>query len=225
MAKILVAEDDLKLCEMTSDWLKAEDHIVESAVDGADASERLKISTYDLLILDWDMPFITGVELCKSFRQSGGTTPILILTGKDAVDNKIEGLDSGADDYLTKPFNLRELSARVKALLRRPVVMQNQVLKCRNLELDTSARQVRKDGHVIELFPRELALLEFLIKHSNQVFSLEALQERIWPSDSETSPETLRVHIARLRTKIETEGQAPILKTVHRQGYMLDLGQ
>ena len=224
MAKILLADDDRKLCEMISDWLKKESYIVEIAFDGQEATDRLAVSQYDLLILDWDMPFLSGIDVCKNFRQSQGTTPVLMLTGRTSVGHKIEGLDSGADDYLTKPFDLGELSARLRTLLRRPKTLQGSVLACRGLELDTLARRLTRQGQVIELFPREMALLEFFMKNPNQVFSLEAIQQRVWPSDSETSPESLRVNIARIRSRIEIEGEPPILKTVHRQGYMLDAG-
>lgn len=222
MAKILLADDDKKLCDMIFDWLKKEGHIVDVALDGQEASDLLHAGSYDLLILDIAMPAISGIELCKQFRQAKGSAPVLILTGKTGIQDKVGGLDAGADDYLTKPFDVLELSARLRALLRRPVAIQDEVLRLRGLELDLHARRLTKDGKPLELFPREMALLEFFMKHPNQVFSLEALQERVWPSDSETSPESLRVNIARIRAKIETEGQNPILKTVHRQGYMFD---
>jgi two-component system, OmpR family, manganese sensing response regulator len=222
VAKILLAEDDPKISQLVADWLQGEDYIVELAVDGADATERLALSEYDLLIIDWNMPHVTGIELCRKFRQSGGKTPIIMLTGKGKLDDKEQGLDSGADDYLTKPFELRELSARIRAILRRPAVLAPDVLKCRGLELDVHARELRKDGKVIDLLPREVAVLEFLMRNTNQVFSIEALQTRIWPSDSETSPDALRVYIARIRSKIDDHGDKPIIKTVRGEGYMLD---
>jgi two-component system, OmpR family, manganese sensing response regulator len=222
VAKILLAEDDIKISQLIADWLSSENYIVEVAHDGRDAKERLALGTYDLLIFDWDMPYITGIELSKQFRQSGGRTPIIMLTGKSKIDDKEVGLDSGADDYLTKPFELRELSARIRAILRRPVAIQPKVLKCRELEFDVLARELRKGGKLIEMMPREIAVLEFLMVNSNQVFSIDALQSRIWPSDSETSPYALRVHIARIRSKIEDDDHNPIIKTIRGEGYMLD---
>jgi DNA-binding response OmpR family regulator len=222
LAKILLAEDDEQLGQLVADFLSGEKYIVERATDGLDADERLSLSIYDLLILDWDMPGMTGVELCQKYRLSGGKAPVIMLTGKKLIADKEQGLDSGADDYLTKPFELRELSARIRALFRRPVVMQSSVLTCRNLSLDVLAKSVHKDGKPIELLPREIAILEFLMRNPNQVFSIEALQTRIWPSDSETSPDALRVHIARIRSKIGDEGNFPIIKTVRGHGYMLD---
>jgi DNA-binding response OmpR family regulator len=222
MAKILVADDDRQVGEMVADWLKNENHIVELAVDGVDADERMAVSTYDLFILDWDMPRMTGVDLCRKFRLKGGTTPIIMLTAKTSLDEKEQGLDAGADDYISKPFQLRELSARIRAIFRRPALIQAKVLKMRGLEFDTTTRQLHRKVERIELLGRELSILEFLMLHPNQVFSLEALQARIWPSDSEASPEAIRVHVFRIRSKIEIDGEPAIIKTVHRQGYMFD---
>jgi len=224
MAKILLAEDDRQLAALVEDWLKSEHHVVDLVETGTAAIDLLNASRFDLLILDWNIPGATGVEVCNEYRNHGGTSPVLMLTGRDKIEDKEEGLDAGADDYLTKPFHLRELSARIRALLRRPPDMASNVIENGRLVLDISGCRLLKDGKPIELFPKELALLEFLMRHPNKVFSIEALQERVWSSDSEASPETIRVHIARLRSKIQEEGEKPLLRTVHRQGYMLDLG-
>jgi DNA-binding response OmpR family regulator len=223
MAKILLAEDDTQLAALVEDWLKSEHHVVDHVETGTDAVDLLNASRFDLLILDWNIPGVSGVEVCNEYRNQGGTSPVLMLTGRDKIEDKEEGLDAGADDYLTKPFHLRELSARIRALLRRPPDMASNVIEHGRLVLDISACRLLKDGQPIELFPKELALLEFLMRHPNKVFSIEALQERVWSADSEASPETIRVHIARLRSKIEKEGEKQLLRTVHRQGYMLDL--
>lgn len=225
MAKILLAEDDNQLSSLVEDWLKSERHRVEVVENGLDALDLLQASQFDLLILDWNIPGRSGIEVCDEYRKNGGISPILMLTGKDKIEDKEQGLDAGADDYLTKPFHLRELSARVRALLRRPPDMASTVLDQGRLVLDVSACRLVKDGKPIDLFPKELALMEFLMRHPNQVFSIEALQERVWASDSEASPETVRVHIARLRSKIQDDGEKPLLRTIHRQGYMLDLQQ
>lgn len=225
MAKILLAEDDKRLADMICDWLQAENHLIEATADGSDAWALVEASGFDLLILDWDLPGMSGIEVCSRYRKGGGNSPILMLTGKSAISEKEQGLDAGADDYLTKPFHFKELGARVRALLRRPAQFTTGLLSCGKLTLDAQAIKVTKDGQAIELFPKEFAILEFFMRHPNQVFSLEALQQRIWPTDSESSPETLRVHIARLRSKIEDEGEPQILRTVHRQGYILDTKQ
>lgn len=223
MAKILIVEDESRLCEHICDCLEAEGYTVESALNGIDAESLLKLSTYDLVVLDWNLPGVTGVELCRRYRADGGMARILMLTGKSSIEDKASGLDSGADDYLTKPFDMREVSARVRALLRRPDEVKAEVLRCRGLELNRRSHQVMKNGAMIELFPKEFAMLEFFMCNQGETFSIEALQKRIWPSDSESSPETLRVHMARLRGKIETEGESALIRTVHRVGYIMDV--
>ncbi len=222
MAKILIVEDDEKLGPLVKDWLEGEQHLVELAKDGRDAFSLLQISTYDVLVLDWDVPYMSGLEILKKLREQGKMTPVLMLTGKDSIESKEQGFDTGADDYLTKPFHLKELSVRVRALMRRPEQIVSQIIEAGPFVVDLEKRRVTKNGAAIELFPREFALLEFFIRHPNQVFSLEALQARIWASDSGASPDTIRVHIARLRSKLEEEGQPPVLKTVHRKGYMFE---
>jgi DNA-binding response OmpR family regulator len=222
VSKILLAEDDERLSGMIRDWLGNEHHNVEAANNGTDAWEILQSSGFDMLILDWELPGLAGIEICAKYRKSGGMSPVLMLTGKSAIDDKEAGLDAGADDYLTKPFHFKELSARVRALLRRAPQVSMGALSCRGIALDLASFKVTRDGKPIELFPKEFALLEFFLRHPDQVFNLEALQQRIWPTDSESSPETLRVHIARLRSKIEVEGEPAILRTIHRRGYILD---
>ncbi len=207
------------------DFLEAEGHVVEHALNGLDAEHLLSVSSYDLLILDWNLPGLSGIDVCKNYRSRGGTARVLMLTGKSTIEDKASGLDSGADDYLTKPFDMREVSARVRALMRRPEEIKADIIKYRGLELNCRSRQVSKNGVVIELFPKEFALLEFFIRNQGEAFSMEAIQKRIWPSDSESSPETLRVHIARLRSKIESEGEPAILRTVHRVGYIMDTAE
>jgi DNA-binding response OmpR family regulator len=222
MSKILLAEDDPNLVSIICEHFRKQHYTVECASDGLAAQELLQMSVFDVLILDWNMPHLTGVELCKQFRARGGTTPILVLTGKTGIDEKESGLDAGADDYLTKPFDLRELSARIRALLRRPEKVNSSMLECGYIALDPAACRAFKHGQPLELFPKEYAILEFLLRHPDQVFSAEALQERVWACTSETSPEAIRVHIARLRGKLETPGKKSLIRTAYRSGYMLD---
>lgn len=222
MAKILIVEDEPDLSEPVRAYLTHEHHLVEVVADGNEAMERLRFYKYDLIIMDWMLPGMQGVEVCKAFRAGGGTTPILMLTSRKQTQDKIAGLDAGADDYLTKPFDLQEISARVRALLRRPQQVNSNVLKARNLVLETSTFKVTRDETDIQLLPKEFALLEFFMRHPGQVFSAEALLDRVWSSESEASPETIRTYIKRLRQKIDTEGQPSILSTVHGVGYKLD---
>jgi two-component system OmpR family response regulator len=221
MAKILLVDDDQELCKMFASWLKDE-HILEMAHDGVAGLDYLKFYAYDLVVLDWELPGLSGPEVCQAFRQRGGKTPVLMLTGKSTIDDKVQGFESGADDYLTKPFHPRELSARLKALLNRPAGRVEKVLTAHDLELDTETHTVCKSGKQIHLMPREFALLEFLMKHPDQPFNPDALLNRVWPSDSEVSTESIKTYIAKLRKKIDSPDKPTIISTVHGVGYRLD---
>jgi two-component system, OmpR family, manganese sensing response regulator len=224
MAKIFVIEDDPEISDNVKDWLQAcENHIVEVADDGADGLEHLRFYNYDLIILDWDLPHISGLQICNEFRSRGGNTPILFLTGKREMINKEAGFDAGADDYLTKPFNMRELAARVRALLRRPPsVMKSGVLECRHVKMDPNSADVTLNGAPVKLNAKEYALLEFLMRHPGQLFTAEALLDRVWKTDSESTTEAITTTIKRLRKKLDVEGKPSIITTVHGLGYRLE---
>lgn len=222
MSKILLVEDDAKLARLILDYFPKDQYKVEWVDNGRDALDRLAISIFDAIILDWNLPFVDGVTVLKDYRDKGGLAKVLMLTGKEQIADKEQGFDSGADDYLTKPFHIKELSMRLRALLRRPSEIVSDVLRLRGIELDAVGLKVKREGVIVELLPKEFALLEFFMKHPNHVYSLEALQTHIWPSDTESSPETIRVHVARIRSKIESDDAPPIIKTVHRRGYMFD---
>jgi DNA-binding response OmpR family regulator len=222
MAKILLVEDEKDLSDPVRLFLESQDHLVDVINDGHDAIEKLKYYTYDVIILDWVLPGMFGVEVCRLFRQNGGTTPILMLTAKSNTQEKIKALDAGADDYLTKPFDLDEVSARIRALLRRPIALSANVLKARNLVVEPNTYRVIRDNEEVQLLPKEFALLAFFMRHPNQVFSPEALLDRVWASDSDASPETIRTYIKRLRQKIDVEGQPSIINTIHGVGYKLE---
>lgn len=222
MAKILIVEDDGELASMLEDWLEGQGHIVDVVADGDQGLDRMEHYSYELIILDWDLPRIDGITVLREYRRRGGDTPILMLTGKDHIDSKEKGLDSGADDYLTKPFQTRELAARMRALLRRSRDVRSNVLRAQALELDFAARQVTKNGQVLTLAPQEYALLEFFMRHPHQTFSNEALLNRVWSSESDASTDTVRMHVMRLRQKIDDKGRESLIKTVHRVGYMFD---
>ena len=162
---------------------------------------------------------MSGVDVLRNFRASGGTTPAIMLTGKQALDDKEEGLDAGADDYITKPFHPRELSARMRAVLRRPRDVSADVLKFGDLALDAKAGRVYKSGTEVSLQPREFSLLEFLMRHPHETFSAEALLDRVWSSESDASTDAVRVIVTRLRNKIDTQGQDSFIRTAHRVGY------
>ena len=223
MAKILIVEDDSHLLSDVVDWLEFEQHTVESVGDGKEADERLKFYKYDLVVLDWELPSMHGIEVCKRYRAGGGLTPILMLTGKGHINEKEQGLDAGADDYLTKPFHLKELSARIRALLRRPATMTGAVLEVAGLKLDTNTKKLAKNDREISLTPKEYALLEFFMKHPNEVFSQEALLERVWSSESESSVFSVYTAVKSLRKKIsDGDEKKCALATVHGLGYRLE---
>jgi DNA-binding response OmpR family regulator len=223
MAKILFIEDDPDLCLKVRNWLTRERHSVETVSNGREGLGLLRFYKYELVILDWNLPDLTGLEICKEYRSLGGRTPILMLTGKSEIKDKTSGLDAGADDYLTKPFHFEELSSRIKALLRRPAGLVDEVIKVGNLTLEPGSGSVENNGAPVALLPKEFALLQFLMRHPNQIFSAEALLERIWASDSDSSANTVRTYMYTLRKKICPKGAAQIIQTVHGVGYKLEV--
>lgn len=223
MAKILLVEDDTGLCRMVKDWLTLEHHNLETANDGKDGLEKLRFYKYDLVILDWTLPEMTGIEVLKEMRKQGLSTPVIMLTGRNTVPDKEVGFDAGADDYLTKPFHMKELSARLRALLRRPATMVDEVLEFGDLKVDRGTYKVTKGGEEVKLLPTEYALLEFLMRHPNQVFTQEALLNRVWSSESDATANALTTCVKRLRKKIDSENQESIIKTVYGVGYKLEV--
>jgi len=220
MAKILVIEDDEVCAGVIQDLLLHSGHMVEVVTDGAEGLDRLKFYQYDLAVLDWELPKVTGLSVCSELRQRGSMVPILMLTGKNAIPDKEKGFDAGADDYLTKPFDGKELVMRVKAMLRRPAEFIPEKVTSGDICLDSASRKVTKNGNEIILLPKEFAVLEFLLKHPNQVFDLDTLLNRLWPSESDTTADALRKCIERIRKKMDEPGKASIIETVHRIGYV-----
>jgi DNA-binding response OmpR family regulator len=222
VAKILVVEDDRDLTVMVCDLLSFEKHTVEVAHTGDDGRENMRMSNYDLIILDWDLPGVTGIELLREFRSRGGTTPVLFLTGKGKISEKEMGLDTGADDYLTKPFHMKELAVRVRALLRRPATFVSEVLRVRDIELYPSDHKVTRNNQEIKLYPKEFALLEFFMRHPNQIFSADALLNHVWRSDSAASIDTVRQSLTRIRQSVGETKDNPLIKTIYGVGYRLE---
>ncbi|MBY0359054.1 MAG: response regulator transcription factor [Candidatus Obscuribacterales bacterium] len=221
MARILAVDDDLDISMSIRNWLEHEHHQVESVHTGDDAKHHLRIYQYDLIILDWQLPGITGVEILKEFRSNGGSTPVIMLTGKDKISEKETGFDAGADDYLTKPFHIQELLMRCRALLRRGTVSSSDELSVADLSLDLNKFKVTRGGKEITLTAKEFALLEHLMRHPNQIFSSESLLESVWGSQSEASTDTVRVIIQRLRSKIDGIHDKPLIANVRGIGYKL----
>jgi two-component system OmpR family response regulator len=223
VTKILLVEDDKNIAAGVISWLTTLHYTVEHVSDGAEGLERLKVCKYDVVVLDWGLPTISGPEICKQYRSSQGKTPILMLTAHSSIDDKLHGFGSGADDYLTKPFDPKELSVRIEALLRRPANLVADNLKVGNLELHPSDYCLYKNGTPIRLLPKEFDLIKFLMRHPGQLFSADELIDRVWNSDSEVSRELVKVYVTKIRRKIDVDGEPSIIATVHGRGYRLDL--
>ncbi|MBX9688101.1 MAG: response regulator transcription factor [Candidatus Obscuribacterales bacterium] len=222
MARVLVVEDNPEVAATVKDWLIAENHSVDLAVDGEEALYYLKVAQYDVVILDWELPKIQGPDVCKQYRARGGKTPVLMLTGRRETADRISGLDSGCDDYLGKPFDVGELSARIRALLRRPPVVIDNRLVVGRLLMETDKKRVFLDGKEIYLLPKELQVLEFFMRHPGEVLNAETIVSRVWPSDSESTPDVVKVHISRLRKRLDTGAGESMFRTVHGLGYKLE---
>jgi DNA-binding response OmpR family regulator len=222
MAKILIVEDDVALASVTKKWLELSRHFIEQVHTGAEGLALLKHYDFDAVILDIGLPDMNGIQVLKEFRSCGGKVPILVLTAKDTILDKEVGYEAGADDYLTKPFDLRELSLRLGALMRRPHILKSALLTCGSISLDTAAGKVFKSGRELELLPTEYALLEFFLRFPNHIFSVDDLLNHVWKSNSAATSIGVRTYITRLRKKISEDGKPSMLKTVHGQGYRLE---
>lgn len=222
MAQILVVEDDESFGQGLVEWLEFEKNQVKWCKDGAQGLEvMMSEADFDIFILDIEMPKINGFEVCKRYRDSGGNKPIIMLTGKDSVLDKVSGLDCGADDYLTKPFHPRELSARLKALVRRPELLIPTLLVAGKITVNTQNSQVFKDGNEIKMQRMEYAVLEFLMKNQGKVFSPSDLLNAVWTAESDRSPETIRTCIKKIRDKIDIDGEDSLIQNVHGVGYKI----
>jgi DNA-binding response OmpR family regulator len=221
VAKIIIVDDDVALCGVVEDWLNSQGHTIEKVYTGRDAEDFLTTYKYDLIILDWSLPDLAGIDICHKLRKTGVQTPILMLTGKTNIDDKEAGLDAGADDYLTKPFDLKELSARVRAILRRPEQVTGNLIVRGALRLDTSSRKAMVNEHELKLYPRDFALLEFFMRHPNQVFASETLVNRVWSAETAVGSDTVRTAIKRLRQQLESAGLKDAISTVYGVGYQL----
>ena len=223
MAKLLVADDDQRLNRTIRCFLEEQRHVVEIAYDGLAAEHLILLGGIEVAILDWDMPGKDGVVLCRELRERGYHLPILILTGKGSIDHKEQGLDAGADDYLTKPFSLRELAARVKVLLRRKTELTPSTLCVGPLKLDPAKHEILRDGKPIDLVDREFQLLEFFMRHPGTVFNAETILQRVWPTNSESTSDVIRVYINRLRAKLSAgeSSSESLIETIPRVGYRL----
>jgi DNA-binding response OmpR family regulator len=218
-----VVEDELRVAQALETGLKEQGYAVTTAASGEDAFFRASERPYDLILLDLNLPGRSGMEVLSLLRQKGLKTPVLILTARDGLDDRIQGLDSGADDYLVKPFAFPELLARVRALLRRGKVESETVFKASDLELDALSREVRRSGRKLDLTLREFELLEYLLKHQGQMVSREMLARDVWKETARATPldNVIDVHMARLRKKVDQEYPVRLIHTVRGVGFVL----
>jgi two-component system, OmpR family, response regulator len=222
--RVLVIEDDKDVASYLVNGLKENDHVVDHAADGKVGLMMAASESYDIMIIDRMLPGMDGLSIIKAVRATGNHTPILILSALGDVDDRVEGLRGGGDDYLTKPFSYTELLARLDALMRRgsnPSTEQVTHLKVADLEMDLLARTVKRAHQKIDLQPREFRLLEYLMKHAGQVVTRTMLLEKVWDYHFDPQTNVIDVHISRLRSKIDKDFPKPLLQTVRGAGYIL----
>ncbi|MBF2089953.1 MAG: response regulator transcription factor [Synechococcales cyanobacterium K44_A2020_017] len=222
--RILLVDDEPALTGPLSRVLTREGYQVDITHDGWEGSQLAQSGGYDVLILDWMLPALSGLELCQQLRAQGDTTPVLFLTAKDTLDDRVEGLDAGADDYLVKPFELRELLARVRALLRRPPTLEpspTSRLQVDDLVLNLANQVAHRGDRSIDLSEKESQLLAYLMRHANDVLTHEQIQQHLWSADERPSSNALAAQIRLLRRKIEHDGEPQLIHTVYGKGYRL----
>ncbi|MBN3961102.1 two-component system response regulator RppA [Nostoc sp. NMS8] len=219
---ILLVDDEIELTQPLSRLLTREGYAVDAAYDGTSGSELAQAGSYDLLILDWMLPGKTGLEICQELRRQSKTTPVLFLTAKDTLDDRVEGLDAGADDYLVKPFELRELLARVRALLRRSGSQIYETttgrLTVADLELDCDNQVAYRQGRIIELSQKESQLLQYFMEHTGQLLTHAQIMQNLW-QEEEPSSNVIAALIRLLRRKIEVGKETTLIHTVYGKGY------
>ncbi|MDF5732298.1 MAG: response regulator transcription factor [Rhizonema sp. PD38] len=221
--RILVVDDQVELIDPLSRVLTREGYNVDAAYEGTSGSQLAQDGSYDLLILDWMLPGKTGLEICQELRRHGKSTPVLFLTAKDTLDDRVEGLDAGADDYLVKPFELRELLARVRALLRRSAQNTYGIATPRliaaDLELDCENQVAYRQGQVIELSEKESQLLQYFMEHTGQLLTHAQIMQHLWQAGGQPSSNVIAALIRLLRRKIEISDDTTLIHTVYGKGY------
>jgi two-component system copper resistance phosphate regulon response regulator CusR len=219
--RLLLIEDENDAARIIAKGLRQESHAVDIAVDGISGLEKALTQLHDLIILDIRLPLKDGWIVCRELREAGLQTPILMLTANGAYEDRVRGLDLGADDYLVKPFDLNELMARVRALLRRKPLLQDPIIRVDTLEIDTRSRTVRRGGKFIRLTAKEYALLECLAKDAGALLGREAISERVWNESYDPFSNLIEEYVKRLRKKIDFEGEKPLIHARRGDGYIL----
>lgn len=219
--RLLVVEDEIRLATLLEQGLQEEGFAVDTAASAEAALDWIESTAYDLLLLDLMLPGMSGIELCRRLRAGGYTTPILVLTARDAVPDRVTGLDAGADDYLVKPFAFAELLARLRALVRRPAATAPPVLTAGDYRLDPATQQVWHGNVPVELGLKEFRILEYLMRHPNRVLTRDMIADNIWDYDSAPLTNAIDVHIRSLRAKLQDEYPHGRIETVRGAGYRL----
>lgn len=221
--RLLLVEDDARIARFVAKGLREQTYAVDVAATGEDALYQAAVNTYDLIILDVMIPAPDGFAVCRELRKSGQRMPILMLTARDAVEDRITGLDHGADDYLTKPFEFRELLARLRALQRRSRDLRPEKITIADLVLDTGAQTAKRAGRQITLTAKEYALLEYLVRNAGRVVRRAEIAEHVWDETFDPFSNLIEVYINRLRRKIDADAPKPLLHTRRGSGYVLDV--
>jgi DNA-binding response OmpR family regulator len=220
--RILLVEDEPRIADFVGRGLTENGYSVDVASDGEEAVHWPSVAEFDVIILDVMLPVIDGIAVCRTLRQQGLRTPILMLTARDAIEDRVRGLDSGADDYLVKPFAFAELLARIRALSRREPALLSNELRAGDLVMNTVTREVtRGGGSPIELTAKEYALLEYLMRHPNQVLTRTVIAEHVWNYDFDNATNVIDVHVKNLRKKLDGGGSASLIQTVRGVGYKI----
>jgi DNA-binding response OmpR family regulator len=222
--RILLVEDEPSAARMLAKGLREEAYAVDTAADGEKALEQAAVNDYDLIVLDVMLPRKGGFEVCRELRAAGSAVPVLMLTARDAVEDRIAGLDSGADDYLPKPFDFEELLARVRALLRRKPALYREVISVADLSIDTRARRVSRGGEDVDLTAKEYALLEYLARRADEVVGRADIAEHVWDESYDPFSKVIEVFIQRLRRKVDGGRALKLIRTRRGEGYMLTAG-
>jgi len=222
--RILLVEDEPDAARILAKGLRRQKYAVDVAADGEGAEYQASVNDYDLIILDVMLPRKDGFEVCRELRAAGSAVPILMLTARDAVQDRIAGLDTGADDYLTKPFDFRELLARARALLRRGQALRPEKIGVADLAIDTRAHQVERAGRQVELTGKEYALLEYLARRAGEVVSRAEIGEHVWDENFDPFTNLIEVYIQRLRRKIDDGHRLKLIRTLRGEGYLLATG-
>lgn len=225
MMRVLLVEDDARIARFMAKGLREQSYAVDLATNGADALYQAEINSYDLFILDVMIPVLDGFAVCRKIRESGIRAPILMLTARDAVGDRITGLDHGADDYLTKPFEFGELLARLRALLRRSNELRPALITIEDLVLDTRGQRVSRAGRSVAVTTKEYALLEFLARNTGRVIGRAEIAEHVWDESFDPFSNLIEVYVNRLRKKIDLPDREPLLHTRRGAGYFLGLGE